>query len=37
MHYKDPGETFDNYQSAEVVFEIIMIIIFCKKSYYYNY
>lgn len=30
MHYKDPGETFDNYETAELVFEIFMIIVICN-------
>ena len=30
LFYKDPGESFDNYENCELAFEILMIIFLCK-------
>ena len=33
IFYRDPGESFDNYENAILSFEIIMIIVISKKTY----
>ena len=31
IFYKDPGESFDNYENAKLAFKILMIIVLCKQ------
>ena len=30
VFYKDPGETFDNYENVKLAFKILMLIVVCK-------